>query len=98
MIEISKEAAQWFKKELDLKQGQSVRLFARYSAGGHIHPGFSLGIQSDHPVSPGISSEAEGITFFMEDQDKWYLDGYNLKVAYNSTEDDIEYEYEPIAP
>ncbi|MEF2965105.1 HesB/YadR/YfhF family protein [Paenibacillus sp. M1] len=94
MINITKEAALWFKKELDLKDGQAVRLFARYSSGGKIHPGFSLGIQSDEPVSPGISSEAEGITFFMEESDKWYLDGYNLKVTYNAAEDDIEYEYE----
>lgn len=95
MIEVTSEAARWFKQELGLKSGQSVRLFARYSAGGAIHPGFSLGIQADEPISPGISSEAEGITFYMEDHDKWYLDGYNLKVTYNAGEDDIEYAYLP---
>lgn len=95
MIEVTSDAARWFKQELGLESGQSVRLFARYSAGGAIHPGFSLGIQADEPVSPGISSESEGITFYMEDHDKWYLDGYNLKVVYNAGEDDIEYAYMP---
>lgn len=97
MIEVTKEAALWFKKELGLQEGEAVRLFARYSAGGQIHPGFSLGIQSDKPVSPGISVMEVGITFFMEEQDKWYLEGYRLKVTYNATEDDIEYRYEPLA-
>ncbi len=94
MIEISKDAANWFKKELGLQEGQAVRLFARYSAGGKIHPGFSLGIQVEEPVFPGISSKVEGITFFMEEHDQWYLDGHNLKVVYNAAEDDIDYEYE----
>lgn len=94
MIEVTEEAALWFKKELGLREGQAVRLFARYSAGGKLHPGFSLGIEVENPVSPGISSTTEGITFFMEEQDEWYLDGHNLKVVYNAAEDDIEYEYE----
>ncbi|CAM4333846.1 MULTISPECIES: HesB/YadR/YfhF family protein [Paenibacillus] len=98
MIHVSSEAAAWFKKELGLQEGQAVRFFARYSAGGKLHPGFSLGIDVDQPVSPGIKSEVEGITFYMEDQDLWYLDGYHLNVTYDPQLGDIEYEYEVAAP
>ncbi|MDU4696204.1 MAG: hypothetical protein E6Y08_10335 [Paenibacillus sp.] len=98
MIHVSNEAAVWFKQELGLEEGQAVRFFARYSAGGKLHPGFSLGIDVDQPVSPGIQAEVEGITFFMEAQDMWYLDGYHLNVTYDPQLSDIKYEYEAAAP
>ncbi|GGH18260.1 HesB/YadR/YfhF family protein [Paenibacillus segetis] len=94
MINVTHEAAEWFKHELGLQEGQSVRFFARYSAGGIIHPGFSLGIEVDEPVSLGVSSVVDGITFYMENKDLWYLDGYRLNVTYVPSEGDIEYKYE----
>ncbi|MBS5909924.1 hypothetical protein P4H94_29500 [Paenibacillus macerans] len=98
MIHVTQEAAEWFKRELDLKNGQAVRFFARYSSGGKLYPGFSLGIGVDRPVSPALTSEVEGITFYMEDQDKWYLDGYHLNVTYDEGLGDIEYKYEAALP
>ncbi|ANS74092.1 hypothetical protein AWM70_05470 [Paenibacillus yonginensis] len=93
MIHVAEDAARWYKKELNLAEGQSVRFFARYSAGGHIHPGFSLGIDTEEPKKPGISTNVDGIRFYMEEQDLWYLDGYDLKVSYDAESDDIIYEY-----
>ncbi|MGG6311228.1 HesB/YadR/YfhF family protein [Paenibacillus macerans] len=98
MINVTHEAAEWFKQELGLQAGQAVRFFARYSAGGKLHPGFSLGIDVDRPVSPGLASEVGGITFYMENQDLWYLDGYHLNVSFDPRLGDIEYEYEAAAP
>ncbi|MNJ40084.1 HesB/YadR/YfhF family protein [Paenibacillus bouchesdurhonensis] len=94
MINVTKEAAGWFKNELGVQAGQAIRFFARYSAGGTIHPGFSLGIEIENPISPGTVSEVEGIKFFMEDKDLWYLEGYHLNVEYNQEHHDIEYQYE----
>ncbi|MFD3261025.1 HesB/YadR/YfhF family protein [Paenibacillus lentus] len=96
MINVTKEAAGWFKNELGVQEGQAIRFFARYSAGGTIHPGFSLGIEIESPVSPGTVSEVEGIKFYMEDKDLWYLKGYNLNVVYNQMHHDIEYKYETV--
>ncbi|MOA70027.1 hypothetical protein D3C78_1985990 [compost metagenome] len=48
----------------------------------------------DEPVSMGVSSVVDGITFYMEDKDLWYLDGYRLNVAFDEAEGDIEYKYE----
>nr|WP_068619140.1 MULTISPECIES: HesB/YadR/YfhF family protein [Paenibacillus] len=93
MIHVTESAAKWYKKELELQEGQAVRFFARYSAGGHIHPGFSLGIGVENPDTPGCEIEAEGIKFYMEEQDLWYLEGYDLKVTYDEALDDIAYEY-----
>ncbi|GAA0134251.1 HesB/YadR/YfhF family protein [Paenibacillus sp. YSY-4.3] len=94
MINVTKEAARWYKNELGVQEGQAIRFFARYSAGGTIHPGFALGIGIETPVSPGAVSEVDGITFYMEDKDLWYLKGYNLNVVYDQKHNDIEYEYE----
>lgn len=93
-MEISQAAAAWFKRELDLKNGDYIRLFPRYSSGGGLHPGFSLGIATEAPGRSAIQVEQEGIVFYMEEQDLWYMDGYGLTIVYSEAEDDIEYKYE----
>lgn len=72
-IQVTEPAAQWYIKELGLKRGDSIRFFVRYSSGGGLHPGFSLGIAVEPPQHPVLQHEAAGITFYMEDQDYWYL-------------------------
>lgn len=93
-MEISQAAAAWFKRELDLKNGDYIRLFPRYSSGGGLHPGFSLGIATEAPGRPAIRVEQDGIVFYMEEQDLWYMEGYGLTIVYSESEDDIEYKYE----
>lgn len=93
---ISPEAAAWFKRELTLQNGDYIRLFPRYSSGGGLHPGFSLGIGTEPPGRPAVTAEQGGIVFYMEEQDLWYMEGYNLSIVYSLTEDDIEYKYEPL--
>ncbi|MFD1774486.1 HesB/YadR/YfhF family protein [Paenibacillus rhizophilus] len=94
-VSVSPEAASWFKRELGLTDGASIRLFPRYSSGGGLHPGFSLGIAVEPPGRPGLEAACEGVVFYMEEQDLWYMDGYNLSIVYSTEEDDIEYRYEP---
>lgn len=93
-MEISQAAAAWFKRELDLNNGDYIRLFPRYSSGGWLHPGFSLGIATEAPARPAIQVEQDGILFYMEEQDLWYMEGYGLTIVYSEAEDDIEYKYE----
>ncbi|MEK3734672.1 MULTISPECIES: HesB/YadR/YfhF family protein [Paenibacillus] len=93
-IEVTNEAARWYKKELELERGKAIRFFPRYSSGGGLHPGFSLGISVEEPVSPGLTEQAEDLLFFMEEHDLWYLEGYKLSVKYVESQDDISYIYE----
>lgn len=95
-IRISSEAASWYVKELNLKEGDAVRFFPRYSSGGGLHPGFSLGISVEQPRDVGINQHIEQIHFYIEDQDLWYLKGYDLIVNYVEPLDDIEYIYEEV--
>ncbi|MEC0240420.1 hypothetical protein P4H66_11210 [Paenibacillus dokdonensis] len=93
-LRISNDAAKWYIKELGLQNGSALRFFPRYSSGGGLHPGFSLGISVEDPERPLLKEELEGIIFFMEEQDAWYLRGYDLVVRYLESQDDIEYIYE----
>ncbi|CAM2885711.1 HesB/YadR/YfhF family protein [Paenibacillus sediminis] len=93
-IHVSEEAAKWYRKELELREGDSIRFFARYSNTSPIHPGYSLGISVEQPKHPGFRTEAGGLTFFMEEHDLWYLRGYRLNVKYLDSIDDIDYVYE----
>lgn len=92
---ISNEASAWFKRELALPEGAYIRLFPRYSSGGGLHPGFSLGIANEPPGRQAVQTEQAGIVFYMEEQDLWYMEGYNLSIVYSEAEDDIEYVYVP---
>jgi uncharacterized protein YneR len=93
-LRISNDAAKWYIKELELQPGSALRFFPRYSSGGGLHPGFSLGISVEGPERPLLKQEVEGITFFIEEQDGWYLEGYDLVVRYLESLDDIDYVYE----
>lgn len=90
-IGLDKDALDWFKRELGLKQGDAVRFFARYGGETTIHPGFSLGVSVEPPVKIGVSTEIDGILFFVENEDQWYLDGQDLMVLFDEPDDSIAY-------
>ncbi len=92
MLWVTEIAATWFIQELHLQKGQAVRFFVRYGAQNDFQTGYSLGITVEKPHHEALSTEVEGIQFFITQDDVWYLDGYSLVVSYNGWEDDIRYE------
>lgn len=95
-IRMSTDAARWYIRELNLTKGDAVRFFPRYSSGGGLHPGFSLGISVEQPIKDMLFQDVEGIHFFLEEHDLWYLRGYDLVVNYVESQDDIDYVYEEL--
>ncbi|MFA1820801.1 HesB/YadR/YfhF family protein [Virgibacillus oceani] len=93
-LQMAKEAAQWYKNELELSEGAYLRFFVRYGFGGHI-PGFSIGVQQVVPTDIFSSADLEGITFFIENKDAWYFDGYDLHVTFNDKMQEAKFEYVP---
>lgn len=79
-IHISNEAAQWYKDELHLQNGDNVRFFARYGGHSSVQHGFSLGLSTENPMDIGVQEVIGGITFFIEDRDLWYFDDKNLYI------------------
>lgn len=91
ILNVTKEAALWYKDEMSSAEPISyIRFFPRYGFGGHI-PGFSIGISSDTPDSPFVSTDVENITFYIEANDAWYFEGKKLDVILNREIEEPEF-------
>jgi uncharacterized protein YneR len=82
-IHISNEAADWYKNELFLKEGDFVRFFARYGGFNNYQHGFSLGLSTEAPEDAGVKEVINGITYYIEDKDLWYFDDHDLYIDLN---------------
>lgn len=91
-LQITKEAAKWYKKEFEIDHRSQLRFYVRYGFGGVI-PGFSLGVSYDTPKDVHSSCHAEGITFFIESKDAWYFDGKDLKIELDEQSQEPEFIY-----
>lgn len=85
-IVVDRDAASWLKQEMQLQPGDELRLFVRLGGCSTVHSGFSLGIVKERPVRPGLQAESEGIVFYMEEDNVWYLEGKDLFVRRDSEE------------
>ncbi len=90
-MSITKPAARWFVSELELKENDSIRFFARYGGFGGVHKGFSLALERTEPNNPVAEVKEEGIRFFVEESDLWYFDKMNFHIKYSRKMDEIEY-------
>lgn len=77
-IIVSDAAVDCFQKDWDYRIGDYIRIYVRYSGGGE--DAFAFGITRDEPRYPAISNVYGGITFFIEENDLWYLDGRDLTI------------------
>lgn len=92
-INISEKAVAWYNEELDLSPGAYLRFFVRY--GGHsIQSGFSLGITIMEPTHLGASTKINGVTFYVEEEDLWFFEDYNLMIILNEKLNEPEFLYE----
>lgn len=89
-LSISKEAANFYKKQMELSEGNSLRLYVR--VGGCGSAGFSVGVSIDSPSSRAYVTAVDGIQFFVEEDDFWYLDGINIH--YDADLDQLNFEHE----
>ncbi|MFY4774011.1 HesB/YadR/YfhF family protein [Metabacillus sp. RGM 3146] len=96
-LKVSNKAASWYKEELDLNDGDSLRFFVRYGGNSTIQSGFSLGVINDTPKEAAAMAEANGLTFFVEESDVWYFDQYDLQVNVKEDGDEPEFHYEKTA-
>jgi len=75
---VTDAAVHCFTTEWDFKPGDSVRIFVRYSGGGK--DAFAFGIMKADKQDASIHYETGGITFFIVENDAWYLDEKDLIV------------------
>lgn len=83
-FEISDKAAALYKNEMGLIEGDALRLFVR--VGGCGSGGFSVGVTKEKPSKSAATKTVDGIDFFVEEEDFWYLNG--MKIDFN---EDLNY-------
>lgn len=75
-LNVTPAAAACFKEEWGYRSGDYVRVYVRYSSGSE--DAFSLGITRDTPRSAAAVAEQQGIRFYVEQDDVWFLEGRDL--------------------
>lgn len=97
MFTITDNAAQLYIDEIQLKKGDSLRLYVR--VGGVGSGGFSVGVMKEEPNERSYCIEKQGVIFSISEDNFWYFDGmtidYNEDTGYliieNPTFENIEH-------
>ncbi|NIK79520.1 uncharacterized protein YneR [Paenibacillus castaneae] len=86
---VEQTAARWYKSEMELVDGDAVRIYVRLGGCGSVHPGLSLGVIKDTPRNLGISQEVDGIIYFIEEDNIWYLENKSLRISFDEKYEEI---------
>ncbi|MFF2479890.1 HesB/YadR/YfhF family protein [Paenibacillus sp. NPDC058071] len=86
-LTVTDAALSRFIADWDFKNGDFIRIFVRYSGGGS--DAFAFGIMKADHQRMSIHYEIGGITFYMAENDTWYLDGKELII--DSVNDEITF-------
>ncbi|MFS0751707.1 HesB/YadR/YfhF family protein [Oceanobacillus sp. 1P07AA] len=92
-INVTEEAANWYKEELNLTDKSSLRFFVRYGGVGGRIAGFSLGVKLESPINAHASTTVDDIQFFVEESDAWYFEDSNLSVSFDTKNGEPKIEY-----
>lgn len=92
-IKVTEEALQWFKKEMEVTPGDTIRFYARYGGSSPFHEGFSLGMNREEPHDVGIMQIIDEVHFYIEKDDLWFFNDHDLLVDVNLETEEIKYDY-----
>ena len=92
-IILSNEALNWFKEEMEVVPGDSIRFFARYGGASTLHEGFSLGVTKEAPDEVAIEVEHGSALYYIESRDKWFFIEHDLHVNVDPELGELTYSY-----
>lgn len=92
-IIVSDEAYNWFKREMEIEKGDTIRFYVRYGGSSPFHEGFSLGMNREEPHEIGVELEHDNVLFYIEKDDEWFFNEHDLHVHVNEQADELAYEY-----
>lgn len=72
--------AEFYKKALDVKAGEAVRLFVRAGEG------FFIGVEKDVAEDTDFHLTCDEVTFFIKQDDAWFFDGKSLSIEQSNDE------------
>lgn len=87
-LTITDEAMFFYKREMNLNEGDKLHLYVR--VGGVGSGGFSAGITHGEPELDAQVLVKEGIEFCVSDEDVWYFDG--MTIDYDADYDAVTYD------
>ncbi|PAK87317.1 HesB/YadR/YfhF family protein [Lentilactobacillus parakefiri] len=97
-IDVTDSASKWFQSKMGLSQGNGVRFYGKVYGKTPVHEGFSLALtRDDQPGETYTKTEKDGITYFVDEDDRWFFVGFDLKVDFNPEKDpeNVVYTYTP---
>lgn len=95
-LTITPKAQEWFKREIELSNGQGIKFYGKVYGKTQVHDGFSVGMSVDTPETPLIEENTNGMMFFVEEADEWFFKGYDLVVDYDTELDEPKYEFNQV--
>ncbi|RFB14996.1 HesB/YadR/YfhF family protein [Bacillus sp. HNG] len=91
---ISDAALKWFKEDISVKKGDSVRFYPMFYGTSPVQEKYSLAFSThDEPIQIHTSQSVDEVMFYVEEDDIWFFNGHNLIVDYNPDKDELEYQY-----
>lgn len=92
-LTITPKAQEWFKREIELSDGQGIKFYGKVYGKTQVHDGFSVGMSVDTPETPLIEENTNGMMFFVEEADEWFFKGYDLVVDYEEKLEEPKYDF-----
>ncbi|HJF19286.1 MAG TPA: iron-sulfur cluster biosynthesis protein [Enterococcus columbae] len=92
-LTISKQAQQWFDREITLNENQGIRFYGKVYGSTPIHEGFSVGLSVDTPQQPIVETIVDNRLYFIEETDQWFFANHDLIVDYDEKLDEPCYRF-----
>lgn len=67
-IALTDEALQWFKHEMEVEPGDTIRFYARYGGSSPFHEGFSLGMTREEPIAIGVQTVIDDAIYYIDEK------------------------------
>lgn len=81
-LNVSKEAASWYKDEMSLEPGDYIQYYVQLYGGiPTAHPNYSLGMSIGKEGNIAVMDEVEGIVFYFNEEHAWFLDEFDMEVV-----------------
>ncbi|MBO1199846.1 HesB/YadR/YfhF family protein [Staphylococcus simiae] len=93
-IELTNEAVDWFKDELELPEGNKVLVFfVRYGGEFQLKQGFSpaFTVENKDDIEIGYEQQYNGLDIVVAEKDLWYFEDDQIVVDVVDHEDEISY-------
>lgn len=93
-LTIKSEAMPFFKDEMGLSEGDALRFTSKVYGKTQIHEGMSVAVRPETPKDDLLAeTNVDGITFFINQEDKWFFEDYDLEVGYQPEEEVLSFNF-----